>query len=143
MKKYWIIAAVAGSLVTSALFAQSIISVPKAVKEAFAQKFPQATPVNWEKEKGNYEANWGGKSGEDNSALYTSGGQFIELAKAISVNELPAPALVYLKNHFKKKSVNEAALVTDAMGKITYEAEVEHKDMIFDERGNFLKTEKD
>jgi hypothetical protein len=43
-------------------------NVPGVVKAALTQKYPEATKVSWEKEKGNYEANWGGKSGEDNSA---------------------------------------------------------------------------
>jgi hypothetical protein len=56
---------------------------------------------------------------------------------------LPASALGYVKNHYKGSSINEASLVTDAKGKVTYEAEVNHKDMVFDEHGNFLKTEKE
>ena len=31
--------------------------VPANVKSAFAKKYPQATKVSWEKEKGNFEAN--------------------------------------------------------------------------------------
>jgi hypothetical protein len=143
MKKYLIATVLAGSLFTSILFAQSKIPVPQVVKAAFAQKYPKVKGVNWEKEKGNYEANWGGKSGEDNSALFAPSGQFIEIAKAISVNQLPASALGYVKNHYKGSSINEASLVTDAKGKVSYEAEVNHKDVVFDEHGNFLKTEKE
>lgn len=143
MKKYLIVTAAAGTLLTTALFAQGKITVPKVVKDAFAQKFADAKNVTWEKEKGNYEANWGGKSGEDNSVLYTPSGQFIEMAKAIPVAQLPAASLSYLKAHYQKASVNEAALVTDANGKITYEAEVAHKDVVFDQSGKYLKTEKE
>ncbi|MDQ6814328.1 MAG: hypothetical protein M3040_11365 [Bacteroidota bacterium] len=49
----------------------------------------------------------------------------------------------YIKSQYKRTSINEAALVTDANGKITYEAEVAHKDVVFDEHGNFKKTEKE
>lgn len=35
---------------------------PEAVRTACTQKFPNAKKISWEKEKGNYEANWGGKS---------------------------------------------------------------------------------
>ena len=143
MKKYLFTTVLASSLFTRLLFAQSKIDIPKTVKAAFAQKYPKAKGVNWEKEKGNFEANWGGKSGEDNSALYTPSGTFLEIAKAISVNQLPASALNYVKSHYKGSSINEAALVTDAKGKITYEAEVAHKDVVFDEHGNFIKTERE
>ena|SRR5438309_11094019 len=143
MKTYVIASAVAVALVTSTLCAQGSITVPKAVKTAFAQKYPEAKHVNWETEKGNYEANWGGKSGEDNSAMYTPSGKFLEIAKAISIEQLPASAVSYVKEHYKGSSINEAALVTDAVGKVTYEAEVNHKDVVFDQQGNFVKTEKE
>ena len=133
----------ASTLSASILLAQDKITVPKAVKAAFAQKYPNVKRINWEKEKGNYEANWGGKSHEDSSALFAPSGQFIEIAKAIPASQLPTSALNYVKNHYKGSSIKEAALVTDAKGKISYEAEVNHKDVVFDEHGNFLKTEKE
>lgn len=144
MKKYLIATAfAAGSLCTNALFAQRNINVPKAVKIAFAQKYPGAKQVNWEKEKGNFEANWGGKSHEDNSAMYAPSGEFLEIAKAIPVKQLPPAALEYVKSHYKAASIHEAALVTDAKGKLSYEAEINRKDVVFDEHGNFVKTEKE
>ena len=33
-------------------------NVPGLVKAALMKKYPKATKVSWEKEKGNYEANW-------------------------------------------------------------------------------------
>ena len=47
--------------------------VPAAVKQTLAKKYPNATKVSWEKEKGNYEANWGGRSGEDTSVQFKIG----------------------------------------------------------------------
>jgi hypothetical protein len=142
MKKY-LIATILAALSASIVFAQDKISVPKAVKAAFAQKYPNVKGVNWEKEKGNYEANWGGKSHEDSSALFAPSGQFIEIAKAIPASQLPASALDYVKTHYKGSSIKEAALITDAKGKISYEAEVNDKDVVFDEHGKFIKTEKE
>jgi hypothetical protein len=93
------------------------------------------------KEKGNYEANWGGKSGEDNSAMFTPSGTFIEIVKAIPISKLPAAAISYIKEHEKGATIKEAGLVTDANGKVTYEAEIKGKDLIFDESGKFLKAD--
>ena len=115
--------------------------VPPAVTSALAKKYPQAKNVSWEKEKGNYEANWGGKSGEDNSVQFTPAGDFIEIVKAIPVSSLPKPVIAYVKEHYKMARITEAGRVTDAQGKITYEAEVNKKDIIFDEKGNFVKAE--
>ena len=117
------------------------ISVPAAVKSALSKKYPEATKVGWEKENGNYEANWGGKSGEDNSVQFTPKGDFIEIVNAIPVSQLPKSVLAYVKEHYKGAKITEAGKVTDAKGKISYEAEVNHKDIVFDEKGNFVKAE--
>ncbi len=76
-------------------------NVPGTVKTALIKKYPQAVKASWEKEKGNYEANWGGKSGEDNSVQFTPSGEFIEIVKAISVSELPKQVPAYIKQHYK------------------------------------------
>ncbi len=117
------------------------IKVPAAVKSALAKKYADAKNVTWEKENGNYEANWGGKSGEDNSVQYTPSGNFIEIVKAIPVSQLPAKVVNYVKQHYNSAKITEAGKVTDAKGKLSYEAEVHGKDIVFDENGNFVKAE--
>lgn len=117
------------------------VNVPAAVKKALAAKYPAAKNVTWEKEKGNYEANWGGKSGEDNSVVFTPSGTFIEIVNLIPVSTLPASATAYVKQHYKNAKIDEAGKATDAAGKVTYEAEFKHKALIFDENGKFLKVE--
>ncbi len=118
------------------------ISVPAVVKAALHNKYADAKNVTWEKEKGNYEANWGGKSGEDNSVQFTPSGSFIEMVKAIPVTQLQDNIVAYVKQHYKGAKITEAGKVTDAQGKLSYEAEVNGKDIIFDEKGNFVKKEK-
>ena len=115
--------------------------VPAIVKAALKKKYPEATKVGWEKEKGNYEANWGGKSGEDNSVQFTPSGEFVEIVKAISVSDLPKNIAPYVKQHYKGAKVHEAGRVTDATGKTMYEAEIRGSDLIFDQNGNFLKKD--
>ncbi len=118
--------------------------VPANVKSALMQKYPETAKakVSWEKEKGNFEANWGGKSGEDNSAVFTPSANFVEIVKAITVSQLPASVLAYVKEHEHGAKIVEAALVTDAKGTVTYEAEIKGKELIFDKDGKFIKTEK-
>ena len=118
------------------------ITVPSVVKSALYKRYPEAKNVTWEKEKGNYEANWGGKSGEDNSVQFTPAGDFIEIVNAIPVNQLPEPVIVYVNKHYKGAHISEAGKVSDAKGKLSYEAEVNRKDLIFDEKGNFVHAEK-
>ena len=143
MKKILITALISSVVFINVSFAQAKVNVPQVVKEAFTRKFPEAKNVTWEREKGNYEANWGGQSGEDNSVVYSPSGKFVEAGKAIPVSELPAPVTNYVKSHYKGTRITEAMRVTNATGEVTYEAEVHGKDVIFDEKGKFLNTEKE
>ncbi|MBS1523393.1 MAG: PepSY-like domain-containing protein [Bacteroidetes bacterium] len=115
--------------------------VPSAVKEALAKKYPKAGKVSWEKEKGNYEANWGGKSGEDTSVQFTPAGEFVEEVNAIPVSQLPIEVAAYVKSHYNGTKIKEAGKVTDATGKHFFEAEIKGKDLIFDESGKFVKAD--
>ncbi len=143
MKKYLVFSLLLTTLIVIKVNGQKIkeSDIPGAVKSALKNKYPEAKSVTWEKEKGNFEANWGGKSGEDMSVAFTPAGQFLEVVKAIPVNRLPKPILSYVKAHYKGAAVTEAGDVTDAQGKHSYEAEVNKKDIIFDEKGNFVKVE--
>ncbi len=143
MKKLLICSLFLSGAATSIAFAQDLKSkdVPEAVKTAFAKKYPEAKKVSWEKEKGNYEANWGGKSGEDSSVTFTPSANFIEIVVAIPVNQLPPGVAPYVSNHYKKAKITEAGKVTDAAGRHMYEAEIKGKDLIFDEKGGFLKED--
>lgn len=120
------------------------INVPAVVKKANMQKYPESKTqkITWEKEKGNYEANWGGKDGEANSVQYTPSGRFIEMVKEIPTTDLPKGVLLYAKEHYKTTKLGDVGRATDANGKISYEVEIHGKDIIFDENGNFIKEEK-
>jgi hypothetical protein len=114
--------------------------VPPAAKTAFGKKFPGTAKVTWEKENGNYEANWGGRSGEDHSAQFSPSGEFVEMVDAIPVSSLPAAIPAYISSHYHAK-ITEAGKVTNAAGKQTYEVEVKGKDLIFNLDGSFVKKE--
>lgn len=141
MKKY-LVSVLVTFLLTAGAYAQDLktAEVPENVKSACQKKFPESAKykVAWEKEKGNYEANWGGKSGEDNSAQFTPSGDFVEIVHAIPVSNLPRAVSQYVKAHYNGASISEAGKVTDAKGKQTYEAEVKGKDLIFNLNGNYL-----
>jgi len=115
--------------------------VPAIVKQALVKKYPKAIKVSWEKEKGNYEANWGGKSGEDTSVQFTPGGIFVEEADAIPVSQLPPAVALYVKAHYNEAKIREASKVTDAAGNKMLEAEIKGKDILFSETGSFIKTD--
>jgi len=149
MKKILGLAAILFAL-SSATYAQenkggpSHLNVPAVVKKANMEKYPESKTqkITWEKEKGNYEANWGGKDGEANSVQYTPSGQFLEIVKEIPVKDLPKGITTYAKEHYKTTKFGDVGKVLDAQGKTSYEVEIHGKDVIFDENGNFVKEEK-
>lgn len=113
--------------------------VSQEAKAALAKKYPQANHVKWEKENGNFEANWGGASGEDNSIQFSPSGNFVGMELAIKVNELPSSILGYVKTHYPGYAIKVAGKITDDQGKLTFEAEVKGKDLIFDSQGKYLR----
>ena len=143
MKNILFAGLVLASTMTGTVVAQDLKEkdVPEAVKAAFIKKYPDARKVSWEKEKSNFEANWGGQSGEDNSAVFTPSANFLEIVVAIPVNQLPASVAPYVSKNYKGAKIVEAGKVTDAAGKHMYEAEIKGKDLIFDENGGFLKED--
>ncbi|MBS1781858.1 MAG: PepSY-like domain-containing protein [Bacteroidetes bacterium] len=116
--------------------------VPASVKSAFHQHFPKAKEVKWENEKGNYEANFELASTKQ-SALFKPSGEMFESEVSISTDELPKSVLAYVYKHHHGQKIKESAKITNAAGEITYEAEVNGKDLIFDANGNFLKEVND
>ena len=114
--------------------------VPAPVKASFAAKYAGIT-AKWEKEDGNYEANFK-QNGSTTSAMFTPAGTFTESEMEIKVSDLPANVLSYVKEHYAGKSIKEGAKITKADGTVNYEAEVNGKDVIFDANGKFLKEVK-
>jgi hypothetical protein len=135
MKKIFFLAAM---FMTGDCIAQN---VPAPVKEAFAKSFPNTTVKKWDKEDGNYEANFTA-NGKTMSATFDATGNLKETETGIKVSDLPAPVAEYVKKNYKDAAIKEASIVERGKEKM-YEAEVKGKDLLFDMQGQFLKEEKD
>jgi hypothetical protein len=124
-------------------FAQKIkdADVPQVVKDAFTKSYPGQS-AKWEKEKGNYEAGFK-KDGKSMSATFLPNGNFLESETVIKESELPPAALNYIKANYKDKKIKESSKITSAGGVVSFEAEIDDKDVIFDNNGKFLKEVKD
>lgn len=116
--------------------------VPATVKTALQNKYPQAKELKWEKENGNYEAEFE-VSETDYSVLLDASGNILETEIEIKLDELPANAKEYVSKNHSGQKIKEAAKITDAKGTITYEAEIKGTDLIFDSNGNFIKKVKE
>ena len=131
-------------LVSIAAQAQKINAskVPASVRETFIKNFPGIKEVRWEKEKGNFEANFK-ENGGKMSALFDEKGNWLETETAIETSALPAGAQEYIAQNYKGVKVKEAAKLKMANGDNDFEAEVKGMDLIFDANGKFLKKMKD
>ena len=112
--------------------------VPQAVKNSFTKNYP-GTTATWEKEGAKFEAGFKQK-GTTMSALFEANGTMTESETDMAVNQLPSKVLAYVKAHYPGKTVKEGAKITKADGTVTYEAEVNGKDVIFDASGNYMKV---
>lgn len=121
------------------LFAQKV-TVPAAVKSAFAKSYAGATKVKWELEDGQYEVVFM-QNKLEMSVVYKADGSVVETETQIAVSELPAAAQKYAS---AKGRIKEASKIVSA-DRVQYEAEVGNKDLIFDANGKFVKekVEKD
>jgi hypothetical protein len=126
--------------------------VPETVKNAFKAKFPQVTDPEWEKEGNDYEAEFkvkrvnmengnAVKGRIERSVLFNASGELLQTEDEIRVTELPVAVNDYIAKNLNGKKIKEAAKITEASGRIIYEAEIEKEDYIFDADGNFLKKE--
>lgn len=116
--------------------------VPTIVKTSFTKKYATSKVKVWEKEGDNYEAEFNLNKVES-SAVFSADGIFKELEQEIKISELPKAASDYCAKNFVGYKISETAKITDGNGKVMYEAEMkkdkEHFDVIFDDKGNFVK----
>ena len=115
--------------------------VPASVKASFSKAYPGAA-VKWEKENGEYEASFK-ENGNSMSAMFAPSGPMTESEMDIKVNTLPAAVLAYVKKNYPGKTIKEGSKITKANGTVNYEANVSGKDVIFDDKGKFLKEVKE
>ena len=142
MKKL-ILFAVAGALSFTAN-AQKVkeADVPAAVKATFTKAYPNTKAGSWEKENGNFEAEFDLNKAEM-SVLIDPSGNITETETEIKVSELSKTITDYCTKNYPGKKIAEASKIVDAKGVITYEAEINKTDVLFSADGKFIKESKD
>jgi hypothetical protein len=119
----------------------STSKVPASIKAAYMKEYPTAKNAKWEIENGLYEASFK-SNGHNVSALFDKNGKMSESEVDIKISELPSGAVSYVKEHYKS-SIKEASKITKTNGEVNYEANVNHKDVIFDAKGKFIREAKE
>jgi len=132
------------AMITSLTFAQKLQEkdVPTPVKTTLKKQYPNTKEIKWEKEGENFEAEFE-LNKTDQSVLFDAQGNILEAEVEIELNQLPSAVLEYIKANYKGQTVKEAVKITDANGKVTFEAEVGKMDVLFDESGKFINEKKD
>ncbi|HZJ59590.1 MAG TPA: PepSY-like domain-containing protein [Chitinophagaceae bacterium] len=134
---------IVAAVVALSAFSQKLneSQVPAAVKTAFERKYP-SVKASWDKEDANYEANFK-HDGKAMSAVIGKNGTVVETETDIPVTDLPKAVQDYMKKNYPGVKIEEAARIVKANGDVNYEAEVHHKDVIFDAKGKYIKEAKD
>ena len=134
---------IVAAVVALSAFSQKLneSQVPAAVKTAFERKYP-SVKASWDKEYANYEANFK-HDGKAMSAVIDKNGTIVETETDIPVTDLPKAVQDYMKKNYPGVKIEEAARIVKANGDVNYEAEVHHKDVIFDAKGKYIKEAKD
>lgn len=142
MKKLFVFLLI-GTALANTVLAQKLkeSQVPAAAKSGFQKAYPN-TAATWEKENENYEVNFK-KDGKTMSVIISKTGAIAETETDIAIGELPETVQSYVKKNYKGAKIKEAAKIVKAGGDLTYEAEVNGKDVIFDSKGQFLKEVKE
>ncbi len=141
MKKVTLIVALCLGLGTS--YAQKVKAeeVPTATKDAFAKKYP-GMKAEWEKEDGNFEAEFDGKVDKkevEGSVLISPDGKIIETEEEMATSALPKGVSEYVTKNLAGKKIAEAFKITNAAGAISYEIEIGKDEYLFDNNGGFIK----
>lgn len=116
MKTTFSMIAIASILSLSAC-GQTGQDVPANIKTAFAQKFPNATKVNWGKET---EKEWEAEfkmDGKEYSANYDNNGTWMETEYEISVKEIPTAVQNTIDKEFPGYKTGESEISETTGGK--------------------------
>ena len=115
--------------------------VPANALSDFKTKFPTAQKVSWDKEDGNFEAEF--KMGATKmSATYSTTGEWLETETGIDITALPATVFMAFKKDHEATKIN-AVYKIDSAKPISYEIEykdgVKTKEVIYDAQGAIRK----
>lgn len=111
-------------------------TLPASVKESFSKQYPGIKGAKWEKENENYEAEFINNKVET-SVLYNAFGSLLETEIELKTSELPKEVSEYVAKNMAGKNVKEASKITNAKGDVTYKAQIEGSNYIFDRWGKF------
>lgn len=142
MKKTILLLAMGFAAITANAQKVKEADVPVAVKATFIKQCPNTKAKGWEKEDGNYEVEFD-KDKSEMTLVIDPKGNVVATETEIKVSELSKTIADYCAKNYAGKKIKEATKIVDAKGVVTYEAEIEKKDVLFDANGKFIKESAD
>lgn len=123
----------------TALQAQSIKSseVPSSVNHQFSFIYPDATRVSWQVKEDNYQADFKNDK-KSTRAVFMPDGTLLLTKTEIKVCALPKSALGFLIKDEPDTKIEQASIIEDDKGVITFEAVVDKTEFTFDQAGQYL-----
>jgi len=112
------------------------VQVPDAVKDAFAKAYPNVKDAVWEAEEGNFQAEFKLENVET-SVVYNASGSLLETETGLEPSKLPEAAKKYCADNMPGKEISEAVKKVDGYGVVLFEVEIDGKDYLFDDKGEF------
>jgi hypothetical protein len=116
--------------------------VPSSVKDAFSKLYPNAIVDKWQKENDTYEAEFQANKTAMSASFY-SNGKLIQTEEEIDPKDLPQGVRDYVTKNLNDKKIREASKIKDENGHLSYEAEINGEDYIFDSDCKFLKKDQE
>jgi hypothetical protein len=142
MKKTILFLALGLTIISAKAQEMKEVKVPPTIKSSFSKLYPNAVVEKWEKEGNSYEAEFH-ENKTEMSASFGPNGQLLQTEQEMEVTALPKGVSDYVTKNLGGKKIKEASKITDANGHISYEAEVNGEDYIFDSDCKFLKKEQE
>jgi hypothetical protein len=118
--------------------------VPAKVKDAFTQKFPDATSIKWDKEN---DTEWEAEfkmNGSEYSANFDNSGVWVETEYKISSADIPPAVKTTLEKEYAGSNIEVAEISETPDGKaieFVLKSGKERTEVIMDMEGNILKQE--
>ena len=121
------------------VFAQTLSAskVPEPAQTSFTKKFVGVKDVRWEKEDGNFEANFN-EGGTKKSAVFNSKGEWMETESAIELKKMPPGIAEYIDKNYKGAKIKGTFRIEKATGTGVFEVEVGGKELTFGPNGQFV-----
>ena len=122
------------------------INIPQVVQQAFSKKYPAAQKVEWEEEKGEYEAEFK-MDKKEMSARFQEDGSWLETETELGKKDLPESVKLAISNQFADFELEKAELLETPETPLAYEVKLEDEKngsalkAVFAADGTILKKE--